>query len=147
MSKSILWYQHQDPKQDDVVFLNGDKLVNQNDIQENFRIINLIANKAIENSTPWCGRINGYFFIKGLLNSKDNIGRTMSFLYVTDNKDYKSSCIAELKAAEVEISDETKNCLYNKCNSDVRKKHFITIFYVIGLLIAFTYLYMLFTCS
>lgn len=114
MNKSILWYQHQNPKEDDVVFLNGEKLVNRHEIQENFEIISIAANKAIGKPTPWCGMLNGCFFLKGFLNSKDNIGRTMSFLYLTNNKDYKSACVAEISTAGLIMSEETKKCLYNQ---------------------------------
>lgn len=147
MSKSLLWYQHQDPKQDDVMFLNGKMLTKQCDIQENFRIISLVTNKAIEKPTPWCGRINNLFLLKGFLNSNDNIGRIMSFLYITDNMDYRSSCITELHAAGLAMSKETENCLYDKYIKDRRMKYLTYIIYILGILIIFAYLCTFFTCS
>lgn len=114
MSKSILWYQHQDPKQDDVISFNGEILTDKNDIQEKFQIINYLVNETINKRAPWCGMVKGYFFMKGYLNSKDNIGRAMSFLYATDQKDYKISCIEELKARGFQMSADSEKCLCNK---------------------------------
>ena len=48
------------------------------------------------------------------LDMKDNVGRTMSFIYVTDSEDYESSCVAELKAAGLEMSAQTVVCLLDK---------------------------------
>ncbi len=114
MSKSILWYQPQDPKLDDIIFLNGERLKNKQDIQDNFYIICSAVNKVSNKETPWCGIVNGYFFLKGYLDMKDNVGRTMSFIYVTDSEDYESSCVAELKAAGLEMSAQTVVCLFDK---------------------------------
>lgn len=147
MNKSILWYQHQDPKQDDVMFFNGKKLTKQSDIQENFNIISVLTNKAIEKPTPWCGRINNLFLLKGFLNSNDNIGRVMSFIYVTDNKDYNSSCKKELYAAGIAMSDDTENCLFHRFRRDRRNKYLKNLIYSACILIIFTYLFILFTCA
>lgn len=147
MSKSLLWYQHQDPKQDDVMFLNGKMLTKQCDIQENFSIISFVANKAIEKPTPWCGRINNLFFLKGFLNSNDNLGRMMSFIYITDNKDYRASCITELRAAGLAMSKETENCLSEKYIRYRCKKYLTYIIYIAGILTILTCLCTLFTCS
>ena len=114
MSKSILWYQPQDPRQDDVIFLNGERLTNKQDIQDNFRIISSTISKVSKKETPGCGKVKGYFFLKGYLDQKDNVGRTMSFIYVTDNEDYDSSCVAELKAAGLEMSAKTVVCLQDR---------------------------------
>lgn len=114
MNKRILWYQHQDPNADDVIYLNGERVVTTNEMQDSFSQLRAFANRAIDKPTPWCGNIKGYFFVKGYLKSKDNVGRIMSFLYLTDGKDCVSSCIEDLAIAGLEMSIETEKCLYGK---------------------------------
>lgn len=118
MNKSILWYQHPDANSDDVMFLNGKKMEQKPDERRNFQIVSSLANMVIRKATPWCGKVNGHFFMKGYLDLYDKSGRQMCFLYATDSNDILSALHAELAAAGVSLTKETKLCLsrYNHKN-------------------------------
>lgn len=111
--KSILWYQHSDMSVGDVIFLNGERITDKGLEIKNFNTIKSRADKVIKKSAPWCGMVSGLFFMKGFLTTRDEQNRIMVFLYVTDNPNYKEACFEELKAAGLEMSEESKSC-FNK---------------------------------
>lgn len=114
MGKSILWYQHEDSSIGDVIFCNGERVLDKNEEILNFDTIKSKADKVIKKHLPWCGNVSGYFFMKGFLQSKDDKQRRMCFMYVTDLKDYESACREELKAAGLTMSEDSEQCLKKK---------------------------------
>lgn len=145
MGKSILWYQPQDPREDDVVFLNGTRLTEVAAIQDNFHIIAHLTDVKINKRSPWCGMADGYFFVKGVLDAKDNHGRTMVFLYATDRPDPQDACREELRAAGLKMSADTAKCLKRRKNRLLNK--FLTKFWSFAIfgLIAIIALILLFS--
>ena len=134
MAKSILWYQPEDPRADDVVSLNGERLTEMAAIQENFRIIAHLNDVVIKKRSPWCGMVEGYFFFKGVLDAKDNHGRTMVFLYATDHKYPQAACYAELAAAKLEMSADTIACL-KRCKKRLKKTMWGITFSIIAIIL------------
>ena len=114
MGKSILWYQSEDSSVGDIIFCNGVRANNINDETINFEIIKSTADKVIKKDMPWCGKVKGYFFLKGFLKSIDDHGRKMCFMYVTDNKNYELACQGELKAAGIVMDEITEQCIKKK---------------------------------
>lgn len=108
---SILWYQHADLNVGDVIYYNGSRVEDKALGMQYFDQIKKRADIVIKKQKPWCGKVSGYFFMKGYLNSRDERDRIMTFLYVTDEKNYREACIKELNAAGLQMADETKECL------------------------------------
>ena len=85
MGTSILWYQPERMDDQDVIIYNGERVEDALKRTEYFGIIRRQAELVLKKQKPWCGLVRGFFFMKGHLDRKDELGRTMSFMYITDS--------------------------------------------------------------
>ena len=65
--------------------------------------------------------------MKGHLDRKDELGRTMSFMYITDSPNYKETLMHELELANLSLSTSSQSCLTRKRRLPVLQKAIIAI--------------------
>lgn len=64
--------------------------------------------------TPWCGTVEGYFFVKGHFENKDYRGKEMSFSYCSKKacmRDNIDSFFKEIDELGYKVNAGTKACL------------------------------------
>ncbi|MCQ2114259.1 MAG: hypothetical protein MJY52_04260 [Bacteroidaceae bacterium] len=120
MSNSLLWYQPKRLSEKDVITCNGVIIKDTIEYREIFDQIKKAADQALWNKEPWCGKVGDKFFFKGHLNERDELGRILSFMFLTDDSNYKSALDKELKTIGYELDENSTLCLQGK---KVRKKH------------------------
>lgn len=111
MTRSILWYQPEMLSDNDIVILNGEKLSIGNERDESFLQLNEIADKSIRHKSPWCGKVNGLFFIKGHLDATDEKGRLLPFMFVSNEENGHQALLRELKSIGYVMTKDTANCI------------------------------------
>ena len=122
MGRNILWYQTE-KMFDEVVSLNGQALSGV-EKSECFKEL-MDVSFDVREETPWCGRVKGKYFVKGVLDAKDVKGRWMSFLFLSDEEDGKSALLRELNAFGYKMTAETLarvDALEQKKNDSTPKK-------------------------
>ena len=111
MTRNILWYQPPTLGNKDIVVLNGKVLPEGNECDQNFHYLNVFAHKSIKHKSPWCGKVDGLFFIKGHLDATDIKGRLLPFMFVSDERDGYQALLRELKTIGYEMTSNTQNCI------------------------------------
>ena len=104
MGRNIFWYQTE-KMFEEVVSLNGQALSGM-EKSECFKEL-MDVSFDVREETPWCGRVKGKYFVKGVLDAKDVKGRWMSFLFLSDEEDGKSALMRELNAFGYKMTAET----------------------------------------
>lgn len=127
MGTSILWYQPERMDDQDVIIYNGERVEDALKRAEHFGIIMRQAELVIKKQKPWCGKVRGFFFMKGHLDMKDELGRTMGFMYITDSPNYKEALMHELELANLSLSTSSQSCLTRKRRLPVLQKAIIAI--------------------
>jgi hypothetical protein len=135
MGTSILWYQPERMDDQDVIIYNGERVEDALKRTEYFGIIRRQAELVLKKQKPWCGLVRGFFFMKGHLDRKDELGRTMSFMYITDSTNYKEALMRELELANLSLSTSSQSCLTKKERLTALQTALITI--VVFAVIAF----------
>ncbi len=83
---------------------------------EEMQIIVGLTFRTGKHRSPWCGIVNGYVFIKGYFENKDDSGNEMSFAYclrTTHIKDGIASFSHDIKKLGYKVNAGTKTCLDN----------------------------------
>lgn len=111
MTRNILWYQPPTLGNKDVVVLNGKVLPEGYECDKSFHYLNVFSDKSIKHKSPWCGIVDGHFFIKGHLDATDVKGRLLPFMFVSDEKDGHQALLRELKAIGYDMTLNTKKCI------------------------------------
>lgn len=137
---NILWYQPEILSEPDVVILNGIRLNEGCERNTAFEKLNRVADKAIGKKRPWKGYLKGYYFVKGNLNKKDERGRSLSFMFISDDKKGKEQLYKMLGSLEIELSPETEKLVQMY---DFKWNNYKTIFWTITLLLLITVLYII----
>ena len=114
---NILWYQPAKLSDKDVVIKNGNILDEGTERLEAFQNLKKISEKAIGKERPWHGKIGNYYFIKGNFEEKDERGRHLSFLFISDAPNGKEALINTLKAINQEVNEKTESCLSSQKSS------------------------------
>ena len=136
MGRNIFWYQTE-KMFDEVVSLNGQALSGV-EKSECFKEL-MDVSFDVREETPWCGRVKGKYFVKGVLDAKDVKGRWMSFLFLSDEEDGKSALLRELNAFGYKMTAETLACvdaLEQKKNDSTPKKGKGFLFVFAALIVA-----------
>ena len=133
MKKNILWYQPEKLGNDDVVVLNGSKLSNGVEYDKCFDSIKRFSDIAIKHESPWCGMVNGIYFVKGWFSAVDEKGRKLSFMFMSEEKDGYQALVRELKSLGYSLDNKTEECV--KKQSSKLPISMIVSFVVIILLI------------
>ena len=111
METSLLWYQPAKLNDQDVIIFNGERVEDTLQRAEHFSLIKNEAALVLKKQKPWCGKIRNFFFMKGNLEMKDELGRTMSFMYLTDLPNPKDALKNELENAGISLSASSEKCL------------------------------------
>lgn len=109
MKTSILWYQPEELNNDDVIISNGKILPKDIEYNNCFRQLMKVSDVAIHHKSPWCGIVNGFFFVKGWFDSLDKKGRRLPFMFVSDKKDGYKALICELNRIGYKMDHSTEN--------------------------------------
>jgi len=119
---SILWFKDETIDPDYfVVFFNG-RMINEK--EDRIVIIDNLSDltqKLGKFPQPWCGMIKKHFCVSGTLRSKDKINRPMSFVYITKDKNFRSSFDKDMKVSEHFADEETVNCVNNYRNNNAKR--------------------------
>ena len=111
MGTSILWYQPERMDDQDVIIYNGERVEDALKCAEHFGLIKQQADYVLKKNSPWCGKVRNFFFMKGNLDAKDELGRTMSFMYITDLPNPKEALKHDLELAGLGLASSSENCL------------------------------------
>lgn len=113
MANNILWYQAEN--------LNGNVLIHNGEIlplgaeyKKYFSRLDSACDKAVRNKSPWCGKVDGIFFAKGWLDTRDIQGRLLPFMFISDESDGKSALERELQSIGKKLSRDTNACFSNR---------------------------------
>jgi len=128
---NILWYQPEILSEKDIIIHNGRFLEEGLDRIEVFNKLKEISEKTIGKERPWQGKIDKYYFVKGSFTAKDERGRNLSFMFISDATDGRKELIETLKVANKDMTEQTKACLNSP--TTIRLKSIIICF--IGLCI------------
>lgn len=120
---NILWYQPAILSEKDVIIYNGSPLEEGLDRIEVFNKLKTISEKAIGKKRPWHGKIDKYYFAKGSFTAKDERGRNLSFMFISDATDGRKELIKILKDINKDLTEQTKACLNS--SSSIRLRPFI----------------------
>ncbi len=116
MGNSIFWYQPEELNKDDIISLNGQILPKGIEKELCFKTVREISAKAIKHNTPWCGMVKGLYFVKGCLDARDEKGRIMSFLFISDEKNGKDALMNELNVLGYKMQPATETCVNKKAS-------------------------------
>ena len=108
---NILWYQPAKLSDKDIVIKNGIILEEGTERFEAFQNLKKVSEKAIGKERPWQGKIGHYYFIKGNFKEKDERGRQLAFLFISDAPNGKEALINILKVINQEVNEKTESCL------------------------------------
>ena len=111
METSILWYQPARLSEQDVIIHNGERVEDALKCAAYFGLIKQQADFVLKKNSPWCGKVRNFFFMKGNLDAKDELGRTMSFMYITDLPNPKEALKHDLERAGLGLASSSENCL------------------------------------
>lgn len=114
---NILWYQPAKLSDKDVVIKNGIILEEGTERLEAFQNLKKVSNKAIGKERPWHGKIGNYYFIKGNFEEKDERGRQLSFLFISDAPNGKEAFFDTLKAINQKLDEQTATCIATQTGS------------------------------
>lgn len=108
---NIIWYQPAKLTDNDIIIKNGICLEEGSERTEVFLKIKKVSEKAIGKQRPWHGKIGNFYFIKGNFDEKDERGRFLSFLFISDTDNGKKAFIDTLKIIDKKINANTAKCL------------------------------------
>ena len=131
MAFNILWYQSEKLNNTDVVSLNGQILPEGVDNNSCFRRLKEISDKAIAHKTPWCGRVNGTYFVKGWFDSVDEDGRQMAFMFISEEKDGRDALMRELSSIGYSMEPDTQECVNKSSSKKIYGKYAILLAIII----------------
>lgn len=113
-NKNILWYQPETLKDNDVIVFNGNKILQKSDYSRYFQELKRISDKRIGRKAPWCGRIEGFYFVKGYFDAKDEKGRMLNFLFISNEKDGFTALTREVQNLNYKLTEETARIAKSK---------------------------------
>lgn len=138
MKTNILWYQPEELNNDDVIISNGKILPKDIEYNNCFRQLMKVSDVAIHHKSPWCGIVNGFFFVKGWFDAIDKGGRRLPFMFVSDEKDGYKALICELNRIGYKMDHSTKNSVKRR-NVSLYSKIAVIISIIIIIILIIVY--------
>lgn len=129
MKRNILWYQPEILKDEDVIIFNGTRFNMGEDYVNYFQEIKKVSDLAIGHKNPWGGRIKDVYFAKGLLSAKDEKGRNLGFMFISNEKRGLDALIRELDIIGYKMTPDTEKKL--KHDQKIVKCGFIALSIII----------------
>lgn len=130
-----LYYQHENLSMEPCVLVNGQVLQGLERTKMLEELIR-ISGKAARHEEPWVGKIMGYYFVKGLLDNNDELGRRMVFVYILSVDEERSQLLQllmqDLQKQDKQLEKMTKEAIEGYQNGLNAK----IVFFVAALLVA-----------
>lgn len=137
--KNILWYQPANLKDADVIACNGE-VINDNLMRSLlFKELKSVASNVMRFERPWCGNVDGHYFVKGSFDAMDERGRTLSFTYMSDMLDNKDGLIKDVKTLGFTLDKKTQDCI-SKTSRYITYKVIGCVFIILVVLFIIIYL-------
>ena len=112
-----MWYQPARFGEDDIVLVDGEILAPGMERQNSFNELFDLSINISDKKRPWHGEINGYHFVKGSLDQLDEVGRILSFDFVSRPECWKLELDKSIKAIGIGLSKDTQRCLKRKVSA------------------------------
>ncbi len=138
MKINILWYQPEELNNDDVIISNGKILPKDIEYNKCFRQLMKVSDMALHHKSPWCGIVNGFFFVKGWFEALDKKGRKIPFMFVSNEKDGYKALICELNRIGY-IMDHSTESIVKRRNFSLFSKMAVIISIIILIILTIVY--------
>ena len=130
----------------DAVYKNGTLLSNSDERGKAYdEIVNLSLSTG-NSQYPWVGKVDGFFFVRGLFDATDEKGRTLSFLFASNNESFKDELESVSATIGYAIKDETRDAIYSFKKKSNRTIKVLLASIFCGLLLCFI-LFIIKKCS
>lgn len=106
----------------DKVYLNGKLVEDISERREVYDKIVSLFNSIGGKTYPWFGKAGVFFVLRGLFDVKDEKGRTLSFLFASDNENYQDELKSISKTIGYNIDQSTLNIIDNPSNYLEKKR-------------------------
>lgn len=129
----------------DRVYKNGKLINDSSEFSSTYDFVVKLVEEAGSNNYPWIGKIKGYYVVRGLFNVKDEKGRTLSFLFVSDSCDFKSELQEIAQKIEKEVSNKTYQAIDTFIDYNKKKHRLVRI--AVPVFLAFIIILIISLCS
>ena len=103
---NILLYQPATIAEEDQIYLNGKLLPDSSERTEMYdRIVSIF--KTVKSKYPLVCKTNGLFVVRGLFDAVDEKGRKLSFIFMSDSKEFLEEILSVTKTVGYEIAPST----------------------------------------
>lgn len=104
---NFLLYQPALLSEPDKVYLNGTLLEDTSKRREVYDTIVSLFNSIGTKTYPWFGKAGDFYVLRGLFDAKDEKGRTLSFLFASDNVNYQEELTSISKTIGYNVDSKT----------------------------------------
>ena len=122
----------------DRVYRNGELLEQSSDRSQVYDKIVSLFRKGGQSSYPWIGKVRSFYLVRGLFDAKDEAGRTLSFLFASDNDVFKNDLIDIADSIHFSVDSQTYQAIDEFLSSREKKKKtwkIISLFLIVVFLI------------
>ena len=103
---NILLYQPATIAEEDQIYLNGKLLPDSSERTEMYdRIVSIF--KTVKSKYPLVCKTNGLFVVRGLFDAEDEKGRKLSFIFMSDSKEFLEEILSVTKTVGYEVAPST----------------------------------------
>ena len=103
---NILLYQPATIAEEDQIYLNGKLLPDSLERTEMYdRIVSIF--KTVKSKYPLVCKTNGLFVVRGLFDAVDEKGRKLSFIFMSDSKEFLEEILSVTKTVGYEVAPST----------------------------------------
>lgn len=110
---NYLLFQPASLSEPDKVYLNGSLIEDTSKRREVYDEIVSLFSSIGTKTYPWLGKIGGCFVLRGLFDATDEKGRTLSFLFASDNVNYLDELKRISKTIGYNIDHSTLSIIEN----------------------------------
>lgn len=123
MTTNILWFQPEKLSESNPVFSNGKPITERSEREEILNRLMEVADKVSKRKRPWCGKVKGYFFVKGSFKETDERGRMLSFDFLSDNKNGEKALQQNLYIVKKSLNTKTEEIIkeYQKKTKKIKE--------------------------
>ena len=122
----------------DRVYRNGKLLEQSSERSQEYDTIVALFRKGGQSSYPWIGKVRSFYLVRGLFDAKDEAGRTLSFLFASDNDVFKNELIDIADSINFSVDAQTYQAIDKFLSGREKKKKtwkYITFFLIVVFLI------------
>lgn len=108
---TIIRYQSNRLNEHDIIICNGQVIKDTETRQVYINELFEFELKASKKKSPWCGKVNGWIFVKGLFSQKDESGRRMSFVFLSNNNNFTDEMNKAFQIVNKTLDHRTKETI------------------------------------